>query len=87
VRSSRTPDFDEMLSRLPPHIERAAVKAYRLWKDNPQHPSLQFKRVGDPEPLYSARVTQDYRAVAWIEEDHATWYFIGTHTEYDRLLR
>jgi hypothetical protein len=41
-----------------------ARKAYRLFHDNPAHPSLQFKKVHDREPIYSARVTLGYRAVA-----------------------
>ena len=30
--------------------------AYRLWKDNPAHPSLRFKKVHARLPIYSARV-------------------------------
>jgi len=75
-----------MFDRLQPRVKAAAIKAYRLWKTNPGHPSLQFKKVGQVDPIYSARVTKDCRAVAWIQDDTAVWYFIGTHAEYDRLL-
>jgi hypothetical protein len=43
---------------LPAEIRTTADKNYALLKDNPQHPSLHFKRVG---PLWSARVGDQYR--------------------------
>lgn len=52
-------------------------KAYRLFRDDPTHPSLQFKKVHDREPVYSLRVTLGYRAVAVVEKDEVTWFWIG----------
>ncbi|HEY3064347.1 MAG TPA: hypothetical protein VGL09_01055 [Methylomirabilota bacterium] len=36
--------------------------------------------------IYSARVSLGYRAVGLMEGDEITWFWIGTHGEYDRLL-
>ena len=36
--------------------------------------------------LWSARVTQDYRAAAFKLEGCYLWFFIGTHADYDKLL-
>jgi hypothetical protein len=36
--------------------------------------------------LYSARVTLGYRALGLMEDEEVTWFWIGTHAEYDRLL-
>jgi hypothetical protein len=33
------------------------------------------------------RVTQDYRALALFEDDTYHWIWIGTHSEYDRILK
>ena len=43
-----------------------------------------FKKVGTH---WSARITEDYRAVGAMDGDTVIWYFIGTHAEYDRLLK
>lgn len=71
---------------LPTEIQQAARKAYRLFREDAQHPSLQFKKVHDREPLYSVRVTLGYRALGLLEGDEVTWFWIGTHAAYDRLL-
>jgi len=61
--------------------------AYQLWKADPDHPSLHFKRVDEEEPIYSARVTEDYRVLGLLEGDTVIWYWIGRHEEYERLLK
>lgn len=58
-----------------------------MWKDNPRHPSVNFKRVDDEEPIYSVRVSDVYRALGILEGDTVIWYWIGGHDEYERLLR
>ena len=86
MRSSATPRFWAAYRELPPEIQNVARKAYRLFRDDPSHPSLQFKRVHDREPIYSVRVTLGYRALGLLEDDQITWFWIGSHAEYDRLL-
>jgi hypothetical protein len=36
--------------------------------------------------IYSARTNDSYRAVGILDEGDIVWFFIGTHTEYDKLL-
>jgi len=60
-----------------------AVKQYRLWLRNPHHPSVRFKKVGI---YWSARITDDYRALGIAEGNTIVWFFIGPHAEYDRFL-
>ena len=72
---------------MPPEVRDAAQKAYRLFRENPKHPGLQFKKVHDREPVYSVRVTVAYRAVGLLENEGVTWFWIGSHAEYDRLLK
>jgi len=86
VRSRATPRFWAAYRELPPEIRDLARKAYRLFCEHPGHPSLHFKKVHDREPVYSARVTLGYRAVGLLEDDEITWFWIGTHAGYDRLL-
>ena len=84
MKSSTTPRFWRAYADLPPEIKLAARKQYRLWKDNPRHPSLQFKKVG---LVWSARITGDYRSLALLKNDTSHWFWIGTHAEYERILK
>ncbi len=69
--------------QLPKSAQYLAKKNYALLKENPNHPSLHFKKTGK---LYSARVDKNYRALAIKDNDGYTWVWIGNHAEYERLL-
>ncbi len=86
MKSRATPRFWAAYRDLPDDVQETARKAYRLFRDNPQHPSLQFKKVHSREPIYSVRISLGYRAVALLENDEVTWFWIGSHAAYDRLL-
>ena len=76
-----------MLERLPREAQVQAHSAYRLFKQNPFHPSLYFKRLNATEEVYSVRIGLHYRALGRRErEDLIVWFWIGTHAEYDKLL-
>ena len=62
------------------------AKAYRLFRENAHHPSLRFKKVHD-NSIYAVRVTLGYRALGLLEDEEITWFWIGAHADYDRLLR
>ncbi len=87
MKSQATPKFWKFYMRLSRNVQQQARKAYQMWKVNPYHPSLRFKRVDDKESIYSARVSNDYRALAFLEGDMVLWYWIGNHDEYERLLK
>ncbi|ALJ68290.1 hypothetical protein AOY38_10870 [Synechocystis sp. PCC 6803] len=76
-------DFWFCYRHLPEEIQRRADKAYQLLNQNPRHPSLHFKKVGE---LWSVRVTLDYRALSVETDDGYVWFWIGTHEDYDKLL-
>jgi mRNA-degrading endonuclease RelE of RelBE toxin-antitoxin system len=85
--SKTTRRFRDAYRRLPEHVQRRAREAYRRFKDNPSHPSLHFKQVHATQPIYAARVGLGYRAVGVIDGEAVVWFWIGTHAEYDQLLR
>jgi hypothetical protein len=87
MKSSVTKTFRERLGDLPAPVQDQAAKAYALWQADLYHPSLQFKRVSQRQPIYSARVSLNYRVLGLLESDHLYWYWIGTHAEYDELLK
>jgi len=80
--------FWKAYGTLPEDIRAAADRQFRLLDSNPNHPSVQFKRVKQErgQEWYSARVTLNYRAVA-IKRPHGyTWIWIGDHKTYDKLV-
>lgn len=87
MTSRTTRRFRELLAKLPEDIRRQARGAYRLFLANPGHPSLQFKPVHPSAPIYSARISLGYRAVGTIDQGCVVWFWIGPHSEYDKLLR
>lgn len=70
---------------LPETMKRSARKAYRVWQQNPFHPSLHFKCVNDEEHIWSVRITKGIRAVGIFENDVVTWFWIGRHDQYERF--
>ena len=86
MKSRRTRRFREAFAELPNEVKERARNAYRLFRDNPHHPSLRFKRVHPTDPIYSVRIGLGYRAVGVIEGDTIYWYWIGSHADYDRLI-
>ena len=77
------PRFWTHYDALPAEIRELADKNFALLKLNPRYPSLQLKPVG---PYWSARVGISYRAVAIRDGDTLHWFWIGHHSEYDKLL-
>jgi mRNA-degrading endonuclease RelE of RelBE toxin-antitoxin system len=86
MKSSVTKAFRKQLSQLPESVQEQATKAYALWRSDPYHNSLQFKRVSQRQPIYSVRIGLNYRVLGLVEEDHIYWFWIGIHAEYDELL-
>ena len=86
MNSQVTDEFLAWFARLPEAVKSQARKAYRHWRDDPSHPSLQFKRIHGQEELYSVRVSQGWRTLGLREGHTITWFWIGSHSEYDHLI-
>lgn len=86
MRSRTARRFREAFGALPEGIRRQAREAYRLFERDPHHPSLRFKQVHPTKPIYSVRITRDYRAVGVREGDEVVWIWIGPHADYERLI-
>jgi hypothetical protein len=61
-----------------------ADRSFARLKIDPAYPSLHFKQVGR---YWSARVGLYYRALAVRDGNDCLWFWIGSHAEYDHLLR
>jgi len=86
MQSRTTRQFWRLFSDLPSDAQRDAKQAYRLFENNPGHPGLQFKKLEGEQSIYSARIGLEYRALAVMKKDRVVWYWIGSHSEYDRLV-
>jgi hypothetical protein len=84
MRHFASPDFWAAYRNLPEAVRNLADKNFALLKSEPRHPSLHFKKVGK---LWSARVGLHYRALATEVEGDLIWFWIGSHAEYDRLIK
>jgi hypothetical protein len=76
--------FWEAYDKLPEQVRALADKNYALLKTNPRHPSLQFKKVGR---FCSVRVGLRYRALAVEADDDLVWFWIGSHGDYDAIIK
>jgi hypothetical protein len=87
LKSSITSAFRKQFASLPEAIQEQAKRAYALWRVNPYHPSLQFKCVSQYQPVFSVRIGIRYRALGLKEGKQVFWFWIGSHAEYDALLK
>jgi hypothetical protein len=59
-----------------------ADKNFALFKRNPRHPSLGFRKKGS---VYTAEIGRSYRALARERNGHYYWFWIGTHEDYNNF--
>ena len=86
MQSRTTRRFWRLFSHLPADIQRDAKRSYRLFRTNPAHPGLQFKKLEGEDNIYSVRIGLEYRALAVMNKDRVVRYWVGSHHEYDRLV-
>jgi mRNA-degrading endonuclease RelE of RelBE toxin-antitoxin system len=88
MKSAASSRFRKLLKALPKDVRKQAAAAYRLFKQDPYHPSLHFKAVIPEDHIYSVRIGDSYRALGRREkDDFIAWFWIGSHADYDNLLR
>ena len=84
MRHSATSRFWASYQALPAEVGALADKNFELLRLNRHHPSLQFKQVGK---FWSARVGIHHRALALEVDDGFLWVWVGSHADYDKLIR
>ncbi|MEC4985084.1 MAG: hypothetical protein SAJ37_06885 [Oscillatoria sp. PMC 1068.18] len=86
MESQTTAKFWKAFDKLPETIQETARETYKIWQQNPDHPSLKFKQIHPIKPIYSVRIGLNWRTVGIKEENTMIWFWIGSHSEYDRLI-
>ncbi len=84
MRHFADPSFWNCYHRLPQHIRQLADKNFELLKGNSRHASLHLKKVNE---YWSVRIGVKYRALGVETGGGVVWFWIGTHAEYDKLIK
>jgi hypothetical protein len=84
VKHSASSSFWAAYHSLLRNVRELADKSFVLLKQNPSHRSLHFKPIGR---YWSARIGLHYRALGVSAPDGILWFWMGSHTEYERIIR
>ena len=87
MHSSTTDDFWALYRMLPAAIRRQARAAYEQFTHDPFSSGLNFEEVDKKRGLWSARITRGYRVLGIRQDGEITWFWIGSHREYEKLLK
>ncbi|MDH5555731.1 MAG: hypothetical protein OEZ03_00190 [Alphaproteobacteria bacterium] len=72
---------------LPAAVRKLATSNYELWKKNPNHPSLRFKRIHPDLPIFSFRVGMRHRAVGVrADDERIVWFWMGSFEHFRDLI-
>jgi hypothetical protein len=82
VISKTHEDFWACFDALPFEIQKLAREKFRLWRDDAFNSSLHFKEL--MKDVWSVRIN---RALGRRNRNLIVWFWIGTHAEYDKLLK
>ena len=78
--------FWQLYGNLPKEVRKRADKNFEILKSDPQHPSLHFKKVDVDRKIWSVRISLQYRALGVEKPDGILWFWIGSHTDYDKIV-
>lgn len=84
MRHFASPAFWDAYAKLPGNVRERADKNFDLLKSDPYHPSLHLKKVGR---YWSVRVGLRHRALAVEVDGGLLWFWIGSHADYDALIK
>ena len=87
MTSKTTERFWKSYDLLPVEIKKKAKKAFQLFQKEPTYPGLHFKRIHSSKPVYSIRITKNYRALGAFQNEEIIWFWIGSHSDYDKIIK
>jgi len=79
-----TPSFRKLYAGLPDAVQKLAGEKYRLFMQDPFHPSLEFRAKGK---VWTVAIGRSYRAIARRFQNDLHWVWIGSHEDYNNVLR
>lgn len=87
MKSRVVRSFVKAYEKLPEPIRQQARAAYRQFLRDPNHPGLHFKLIRAKTQVYSVRIGIQYRALGTRDGEEMVWFWIGSHADYDRLIK
>ena len=85
--SKTTERFWKCYANIPIAVRKQAKEAYKQFMKDPYYPSLHFKQIHSTRPIFSVRITINYRAIGIIQGEEIVWFWIGSHADYNNLLK
>jgi len=82
LKSHALGSFWKRYHHLPEQVQKLADKNFVLFKANPRHPSLGFRKKGS---VYTVEIGRSYRAIARERNGDYYWFWIGTHEDYNNF--
>ena len=86
MKSSGTGAFWRLYHQLPANVRAQARHAYHLFVENPDHPSLRFKKLAGPRNFWSVRFGGGYRAVCERDGEYVVWLWVGTRQDFGKMF-
>lgn len=84
LRSFVSASFRKLYDELPNQVQKLADDKYRLLKDDPFHPSLEFQAKGK---VWTVAIGRSHRAIARRFGNDLYWVWIGSHEDYNNFLK
>lgn len=76
----------ELVNKLPKGLQNQADEAFKLFKENPNHPGLNFEQLSGGK-YYSVRIDGRYRVYGRkLADGEIEWVEINGH-DYDKAIR
>jgi hypothetical protein len=85
VKSVAPAEFWRHYEKLPLRAQKLADRYFAFFERDPLYPSLHLERIRDE--IWSVRIGGHYRALAKRREDCWLWFWIGTHEQYNKVMR
>ncbi|WGU94451.1 polymorphic toxin-type HINT domain-containing protein [Paenibacillus dendritiformis] len=79
-----TKGFRKSYDKLPKDLQKQADEKFKLLKENPDLPGLNFEKLKGFDSKYSVRINDQYRAIGELKDNVMTWTEIIPHT-YNKL--
>jgi hypothetical protein len=89
IKNKAIDDFWKLFNKLDEGKKEAVKKAFKQFKENPKHSSLQFLKLSSG--YYSIRTKLDYRVVGCKKKENNDviyiWLWIGTKEEFKSFIK
>lgn len=87
MNSKTTERFWKCYAGIPSAVRKHTKDAYKQFVKDPYYPSLHFKQIHSTRPIFSVRITINYRAIGIIQGEDIIWFWVGSHAEYNKILK